>query len=138
MIKTKKDLRKSIPNFEQFHRSLLIARKVVDTGKLAEFYCRKLFLLKQVKPHNASVDAVDSRGKKIEIKYRFILKKTPPGMKINLKRIDFVLYVELDKRLLPARIFKVETKDIHSTRNGRVSFREAFRNKKAELVYSHQ
>jgi hypothetical protein len=135
MIKNEKDLKKSISHFNRFHRSLVEVKEVVDTGKLAEFYCSKLFNLKLVQPHNSSIDAVDVRGKRIEIKHRFAFKGIPPGMKLNLRKIDFVLYVELNKKLLPVRIFKIETKYIQRTSGDRVSFRKGFQDNKAKLIY---
>jgi len=135
MIKTYKDLENSIPNFNRFHQSLLVAKEVVDTGELSEFYCRKLFRLKRVKPWNAAIDAIDPNGKKVEIKHRSMTGKTPAGMKVHLKKIDYLLYVELDKKLLPVKIFKINAKNITPLRNGRVSFRKAFQNGKAQIVF---
>ncbi|MBI2048218.1 MAG: hypothetical protein HYT27_03695 [Parcubacteria group bacterium] len=135
MIKTYKDLKKSIPGFNRFHQSLLAVREVVDTGELSEFYCRKLFRLKRVKPWNAAIDAIDPHGKKVEIKHRSITGKTPAGMKVHLKKIDYLLYVELSKKLLPAKIFKIDAKDITPASGGRVSFLKAFQNGKAQIVF---
>jgi len=51
-LRTKKDLKKVIPNFNQFVKFISKFREIVDTGKLAEYYCSKLFRLKLVKPGN--------------------------------------------------------------------------------------
>ena len=136
MIKTHKDLKKSIPNFNRFYQSLLATKEVVDTGELSELYCRKLFRLKRVKPWNAAIDAIDPQGKKVEIKHRTMTGKTPAGMKVNLKKIDYLLYVELNKNLLPVKIFKINAKDITPLRDSRVSFRKAFQNGKAQIVFN--
>ncbi|MDO8538291.1 MAG: hypothetical protein Q7S21_05385 [archaeon] len=130
------DLQNSIHNFKRFRAFLLEFKEIIDTGKLAEFYCCKLFDLKPVKPHNAYIDAKSKSGERIEIKHRFFSGKTPPGMKINLKNIDFVYYVELSDNLLPKQIFKIKKEDIEQVSKGRVSFKKVFKEKKAEIVFN--
>jgi hypothetical protein len=135
---TIRDLKKVIPEFDKFAKFISKFRDVVDTGKLAEFYCSKLFRLKLVKPRNSNIDATSPPGKKIEIKHRFYKREIPPGMKIDLRNIDYVLYVGLDDDLLPKRIYKIESKDINYTTHKRVSFRKAFKENKAKLVFQRQ
>lgn len=135
MPKRRKDLLKVIPNFNQFAKFISKFQEVVDIGKLAEFYCSKLFGLKLVKPCNSNIDAVGPAGEKIEIKCRTYSGKIPPGMKVNLQDIDYVFYVVLDDNLLPKRIFKIKSKDIYYTRGKRVSFKKAFDSDKAELIF---
>ncbi|MEM5803234.1 MAG: hypothetical protein QW350_00670 [Candidatus Aenigmatarchaeota archaeon] len=104
MLKTRKDLEKVIQDFDQFSEFIYKFKEFIDTGKLAEFYCSKLFDLKLVKPHNSNIDALGPKGERIEIKHRFYSGKTPPGMKVNLDVIDYVFYVQLDENsLLPKK-----------------------------------
>jgi hypothetical protein len=66
----------------------------------------------------------DESGKKYEVKYR--KDSTNPGMEIKDKgSLDSVLYVHLDENLLPEVIKQFKSKDIHYTKNPRVSFKEA-------------
>lgn len=134
-MKNEKDLEISIPNFEQFRQVLIDHKEIIDTGRLAEFYCSKLFDLKLVTPHNASVDAIAPDGSRIEIKYRFYSGKVPPGMKINLQNIDWVYYVELTENLLPKHIHKISSKDLGYTAGNRVSFRQVFIDESFELIF---
>lgn len=91
-----------IPNFKEFVNFITKSRDIVDTSKLAEFYCSRLFDLKLMEPRNQySYDAESPKGDKIEIKHRFYAGGIPPGMEIDLHRIDYVFYVELDSDLLP-------------------------------------
>jgi len=53
--------------------------------------------------------------------------KTPPTMEMNLNVIDYVFYVDLYENLLPKP-------NIERTKGKRVSFRKAFKEKKAELI----
>lgn len=115
---------------------------------MAQFYCRKLFDLEEIKPFNRSGPDLESKdGKlKFEVKYRKmevemdddrILNRTPPGMPINLESIDYVLYVYLDDNLLPKFIFKIKSEDIDYTgTDKRVSFKRAFKEeKKYEIIF---
>jgi len=133
----KLDLKKVIPDFDQFTGFISKFRDVVDTGKLAEFYCCKLFKLKLVKPHNSAIDAISPSGKRIEIKHRANTGKTPGGMKIDLEKIDYVLYVLLDDNLLPKRIYKIKSQDIDYTTGKRVSFGRAFKENRVKLVFQN-
>ena len=55
---------RAIPDFNEFVRFITKFRDIVDTGKLAEFYCSKLFDLKLVKPRNQySYDAESPQAK---------------------------------------------------------------------------
>lgn len=144
-------LRETIPefDFEVFQTDLIKYKALIDTGKLAEFYCERLFglsgyrsaksdLVRKNGPHDASTQD----GDRIEVKYR--ASKGTPGMVMNFANFDFVLYVLLDESLLPSCIWKIRKRDIVQTQNkgewsetyhGRVSFREAIRNNKAEQVF---
>jgi hypothetical protein len=82
-------------------------------------------------------DARSPDGQRIEIKHRFFSTRTPPGMKIDLEKIDSVLYVDLDENLLPRRIFKIEPKDLEYTTGKRVSFQKAFKENKVKMVYQN-
>jgi len=119
----------------QFTELISKFKEIVDSGKLAEFYCSRLFDLKLVRPRNSNIDAIGPKGERIEIKHRFYSGKIPPGMKINLHNIDYVFYVELDDNLLPNRIFKIKSNDIDYTTGKRVSFKRAFNENKVELVF---
>ncbi len=137
-VKTKKDLEKNIQYFSKFSEMISEFNEIIDTGKLAEFYCEKLFDLKLKKPRNSNIDAESPSGKKIEIKQRFYNGKIPPGMKINLENIDYVYYVKLDdKSLLPKYIYKIKSEDIEHTVKGRVSFKKTFNDKKEEIVFQN-
>jgi hypothetical protein len=133
--KTREDLEKIIADFNQFTELVSKFKEIVDSGKLAEFYCSRLFDLKLVRPRNSNIDAIGPKGERIEIKHRFYSGKIPPGMKINLHNIDYVFYVELDDNLLPNRIFKIKSNDIDYTTGKRVSFKRAFNENKVELVF---
>jgi len=133
--KTREDLEKIIADFNQFTELISKFKEIVDSGKLAEFYCSRLFDLKLVRPRNSNIDAIGPKGERIEIKHRFYSGKIPPGMKINLHNIDYVFYVELDDNLLPNRIFKIKSNDIDYTTGKRVSFKRAFNENKVELVF---
>jgi hypothetical protein len=133
--KTREDLEKIIADFKQFTELISRFKEIVDSGKLAEFYCSRLFDLKLVRPRNSNIDAIGPKGERIEIKHRFYSGKIPPGMKINLHNIDYVFYVELDDNLLPNRIFKIKSNDIDYTTGKRVSFKRAFNENKVELVF---
>ncbi len=135
-MKNEKDLELVIPNYEKFKQVLIDHKEIIDTGRLAEFYCSKLFDLKLVQPHNSSIDAIAPDGARIEIKHRFYSGKIPPGMKINLKNIDWVYYVELNADLLPEHIHRINPNDIETPSGNRVSFRHAFMDGKAELIFS--
>jgi hypothetical protein len=133
--KNREDFKKCIPEYNQLTECLSRFRAVIDTGKLAEFYCCKIFDLKLVTPHNSTIDAMSSTGERIEIKHRFFSGKVPPGMKINLQNIDYVLYVELNDDLIPKQIYKIHSKDIYYTTGSRVSFKKAFKEDNAELLF---
>lgn len=146
-------LREALPefDFENFQQDLIKYRDIIDTGKLAEFYCEKLFGLSAFRSaksqnirKNGPHDANTPCGERVEIKYRAPNSKTPPGMKLNFANFDFVLYVLLDENLLPSRIWRIRKCDITQTKNpgdwsdtydGRVSFRNALRDHKAEQVF---
>jgi hypothetical protein len=119
------DLEKNIKNFGRLKKFLLEFKEIVDTGKLAEFYCEKLWNLKKPgKPNQKGFDLKDESGKKYEVKYR--KDSTNPGMKIKDKdSLDSVLYVHLDENLLPEVIKQFKSKDIHYTKNLRVTFKGA-------------
>jgi hypothetical protein len=103
----------SFDSIENFRAVLQKYRGLIDTGKLAEFYCVKLFGLKPYTTSDGRVisnglwDATTADMQKVEIKYRVLRnKKTPPGMKLSFENFHFVLYVDLDSDLLPARIWR--------------------------------
>ncbi|MEM2099968.1 MAG: hypothetical protein QXV37_01410 [Candidatus Jordarchaeaceae archaeon] len=138
--KTKEDLENAIRkkgwDFNEFVGFLTKFKEIVDTGKLAEFYCKILFNLRPTS-RNYGFDAIDQENKKVEIKHRFYSGKTPPGMEMDLNTIDYVLYVDLDKDdLLPKQILKIKSEDIiRRTKGKRVSFKKAIKERKAELVF---
>jgi len=88
-----------------------------------------------VKPGNFNVDAISPSGKRIEIKHRAYAGNIPPGMKVALQNVDYVLYVELDNDLLPKHIYRIKSEDIEYTTHKRVSFRRAFKENKARLIF---
>ena len=60
------ELRRAIPGFEDLRAFLAEFPGVVDTRKLAEFFCAKLFSLKLMRPSNRYYyDAVDPAGKRV-------------------------------------------------------------------------
>ncbi|MCP8313155.1 MAG: hypothetical protein H3Z53_02120 [archaeon] len=134
MSKNMKDLRREIEDFDGFVSFISKFEKIIDTGKLAEFYCEKLFRLKP-QPRNSGFDATSSDGKKIEIKHRFYSTKTPPGMEVDLEEIDYIYYVDLDESLLPSRIYQIKSGDVYYTKGKRVSFRRAFEERKFKLIF---
>ncbi|MEN6624295.1 MAG: hypothetical protein ABFD50_22450 [Smithella sp.] len=135
-IKNLNDLKSNISDFENFCKFIKENKFMISTGKLSEYYCHLLFNIKIKKKSNALYDGEDSESKKVEIKQRRSVSKSPSGMKIDLKRIDYVLYVFLDEEdLLPDEIIKIEKECITETSNGRVSFNDAFNNKKFTIKY---
>lgn len=111
-IKRFTEFRKLVPFLSRY-------RAITDTGKLAEWYCVKLFRLKLVTPRNRKgADAIDPRGKRVEIKHRLYSGRTPPGMRLDRASIDYVFYVELDTDLLPRRIRRINTRDLVPMSNG--------------------
>ncbi len=129
------NLESKIPNFLEFKKFIAKYKDIVDKGKLAEYYCGILFNLTPIKPFNAKYDALTQEGKKVEIKHRIVKSTIPPGMKIDLEIIDLVYYVYLNDDLLPTHIYKFNKNDLRYTVGKRVSFRNAFENKKYELLY---
>jgi hypothetical protein len=120
------DLEKNIKNFGRLKKFLIEFKEIVDTGKLSEFYCEKLWNLKKSKKQNQKgFDLKDESGKKYEVKYR--KDSTNPGMEIKDKdSLDSVLYVHLDENLLPEVIKQFKSKDIQYTKNPpRVTFKGA-------------
>jgi len=137
MRKRLKELIATIEDFEEFEKFISSYQDIVDTGKLAEFYCEKLFNLTPVIPRNQySYDALDAEGKRVEIKHRFYSTKTPPGMKINLENIDYVLYVDIDEEtFLPTKIYKINAENIEYKTGKRVSFKKAFDKNEYEVLF---
>ena len=126
------EFRRLVPLLSQY-------RGLMDTGKLAEWYCVKLFGLRLVMPRNRKgADALGSRGERIEIKHRFFSGRTPPGMRMKRDDVDYVLYVELAKDLIPRRILRIASRDLVSMSDGRISFRNAVDRGRARLVFSRE
>ena len=135
--KTLADLRRVMPGLDRLLRSAAPYRDVIHTGRLAERYCEKLFPLRLMKTSNArGIDAKAPHGERVEIKHRVYRGATPPGMKIDLAGVDLVYYVKLAPDLLPDCIYRIESKHIAATTNGRVSFRTAIRDGAATVVFS--
>jgi hypothetical protein len=133
--KTNKDLKKSIPDFLKFCNFIKKHKQIIDTGKLSEWYCKLLFNLRLSDKPNSSYDAIDKNGNKVEIKQRKTKGKMLGGMKIDLSRISYVLYVVLQDDLLPETIYRFDKKHIRQLKNGRASFKWAFDKGKAEIIY---
>jgi len=108
---------------------------IISTGKLSEYYCSLMFDITLNTKSNDFYDGVDAENKIVEIKQRKFISRIPGGMKIDLNRIDYVLYVFLGADLLPDEIIRIDKNHIRETSNKRVSFKEAIRNKKYETIY---
>lgn len=134
-MKNIKDLKKAVSDFDKLKYFLSKYRNIVDSGRLSELWCARLFNLKLSEKTNDKIDAIDRNGKRIEIKQRFYTGKVPIGMKIKLNNVDKVYYVQLGLDLIPQKIYKIEARDIKSLKNGRVSFKKAFHEKRAEVVF---
>jgi hypothetical protein len=139
-------LSQKIEDFGKFNEFLSSYRHLVDTGKLAQFYCEKLFDLTQHRVLNGPYDLEDKKSKdekRIEVKYRFSKGGFPPGMVLDFQKFDIVYYVELRDDLLPAHIHKIKKADItqlggeqwSDSYKGRVSFKEAYNTGKAKIVF---
>lgn len=128
-------LKQKISNFSDFSEFIKINRFIISTGKLSEYYCKLLFGIKLKEKPNDLYDGVDAENNKVEIKQRKSISRIPGGMKIDLKRIDYVLYVFLGDDLLPDEIIRINKEYITKTSNERVSFKEVFVNKKYETIY---
>ena len=134
-----------IPNFDKFKKFISEYRDLVDTGKLAEFYCAKLLHLTP-SVSNGPYDLEDTNSideKRIEVKYRFFKGGHPPGMVLDFQKFDIVYYVELGDDLIPVHIHKIKKADItqlsgepwSTSYKGRVSFKEAYNTGKAKIVF---
>jgi len=141
-----------IENFEVLKNFLAseYGQKLIDRGKLAEFYCEELFGLKRTSRSNEEGYDLESKdGKRFEVKNRKAklredyLKTNSvllPGMEIDLDKIDYVLYVILDENLLPKYIFQIPKEELGSRLKGkkRVSFKRALdspEKKRNHLIY---
>jgi hypothetical protein len=90
-MRSLKDL-KRLTEFRKLVPVLSRYRGLIDSGKLAEWYCVELFRLELVMPRNRKgADAISPSGERVEIKHRFYSGKTPPGMKIESEGVDYVL-----------------------------------------------
>lgn len=113
---------------------------IVDTGMLAELYCKKLFSLKSPKVWNGLFDAETMDGKeKIEIKTRRTRFKNnkiacPLGMKVK-EEIDWLFYVFFNEDFTLKSILAFHKNVLHRLKNNRVSFKEAFYENKFETIY---
>ncbi len=138
-----------IEDFDKFKEFLSTYRHLVDTRKLAQFYCEKLFDLTPLRVPNGPYDLEDKKSvdeKRIEVKYRFFKGGFPPGMVLDFQKFDIVYYVELGDDLLPVHIHKIRKADItqlggaqwSELYKGRVSFKEAYNTGKAKIVFPPQ
>lgn len=134
-MKNIKDLKKAVSDFDKLKYFLSKYKNIVDSGRLSEFWCARLFNLELSEKTNDKIDAIDRNGKRIEIKQRFYTGKVPIGMKIKLNSVDEVYYVQLGLDLIPQEIYKIEARNIESLKNSRVSFKKAFLEKRAEVVF---
>ena len=112
---------------------------IIDTGMLAEYYCKKLFALKDHKVWNGPFDAETEDGLRIEIKIRDCFKNNkitcPPGMKVNKENMDWLFYVSLNENFTLKAILAFYKDDIDQLQNGRVSFKKAFKEHKYQIIY---
>lgn len=142
-------LSQKIQPFDKFKDFISTYHSLVDTGKLAQFYCEKLFDLTPHRIPNGPYDLEDKKSKDekwIEVKYRFFKGGFPPGMELDFRKFDVVYYVELGEDLLPVHIHKILKKDItqlsgepwSESYKGRVSFKEAYNTGKAKIVFPPQ
>lgn len=152
-MQTEKNLNDKFIKLNQFIKLNNSFYFLINKGTLAEFYCTILFNLKRAsyKLNAPSPDLINRRGKKIryEVKNRKIDKynlrkiingsKTPTGMKIDLSKIDYVLYVFLDnKNMMPLCIFKIPKDEITylNKKTKKVTFISAFKNNiRKKIVY---
>ncbi len=134
MVKTINDLKSKISDFENFSKFLIENKRIIHKGNLSEKYCELLFGLKLCDyENNCSYDAIDNNRKIVEIKQR---TQFGAGMKINVDKIDYVLYVELDKiNLLPINIWKFNKNVLVPLKNNRVSFAKAKKNKEYDVWF---
>jgi len=138
-MKTQSDLGKLIPHFKVFCNFLINHPRVIDKGRIAEYYCELLFNLDLQPKINDDFDAKDSRRKKIEIKQRDFASRVPPGMRIDLDKFDYLLYVSLGEDLLPDEILRFDSDDIEvNPKNKRASFTSAFNSGKYRKIYARK
>jgi hypothetical protein len=113
---------------------------IIDTGMLAEVYCKKLFSLRSHQVWNGSFDAETMDGKeKIEIKTRRTRFKNkeiacPLGMKVK-EKIDWLFYVFFNEDFTLKSIWAFHKSGFTRQKNGRVSFKEAFHKDNYERIY---
>lgn len=136
-MKTFENLERKIPNIEDYSSFLVENNYIVDSGRLAEHYCQLLFGIELSKKVNEFYDGIDGNKLKVEIKQRRFDGRTPPGMNIDLNKIDYVLYVFLNAKMLPEKILKFEKEHLTQTKGKRISFKKAYHNKLYEVMYSH-
>ena len=145
-----------IENFEVLKKFLSskYGQKLIDRGKLAEFYCEELFgLKKNMSPNREGYDLESEDGKRIEVKNRDIELREEDylktkwvritGMPIDLDKIDYVLYVLFDKDLLPKYIFQIPKRELGDSLKGkrRVSFKKALdsqEKKRNHLIFQYE
>lgn len=127
----------SIKDIDEIKHFIKKHKRLVDTGKLAEFWCEKLCGITLAKKSNEKgYDGITSSGEKIEIKYRYLKGKVPPGMKIDTAKIKYVYYVFMNEDLLPDSIYRYNIKHIQQKENSRVSFKNAHKKGQFEIIYS--
>lgn len=149
-MKTKKDLEQCIPNLKTFLKAINNIHQfskhkgIIDTGRLSEYYCSRLFGLTLSEKSNDDFDAICNKTKiKVEIKQRKFFEDYPPSLAVGLKKQkimkkeNYLMYFAIiDENFLPYRIYKIKSKDIDLNGN-RINFKRAFDNKKIELVFKY-
>lgn len=101
----------------------------IRTGKVVgdygEYIASKKLNLKLEKSTNKGYDAVDSAGKKYEIKTRKATHYNKPGIfpvkKEQLQSSDFLIYVEFDDDWDLSKLLKIPTSQVTYNKHDRVS-----------------
>lgn len=101
----------------------------IRTGKVVgdygEYIASKKLNLELQKSTNKGYDAIDSAGKKYEIKSRKATHYNKPGVfrvkEEQLQSSDFLIYVEFDDVWNLFRLLKIPTSNVISNKHGNVS-----------------
>jgi hypothetical protein len=130
------NLLKKIPAYKEIENFAFKHPRLVDRGRIAEYFVSSLLGVKLSSKINAPIDGTSKKYGRVEIKNRLISTKTPPGMKVNLKAIDHLIYVELGSSApLLRKIWVIPSKALTKQPAGRVSLKKAFKNSEYTRVF---
>jgi len=96
----------------------LTGRPLGITGEVAEYEAARLLNLDMSEVRQAGYDAIDSSGRKIQIKGRVVFKESNSGQRIGRIRLDYewddVVLVLMDADFEPIEIYKAQRPVVES------------------------